>query len=54
MVELLRNMPDHHLLALHRVVKTRARARAFFTHPRSIMILRNEIELRGLASWKLQ
>ncbi len=52
MVELLRNMPDHHLLALHRVVKTRARA--FFTHPRSIMILRNEIELRGLASWKLQ
>lgn len=52
MIEMLRSLPDHHLLALHRVTKTRARA--FFTHPRSIMALRNEIELRGLASWKLQ
>lgn len=52
MIQMIASRSDAHLLALHRCAKTRARA--FFMHPRALMVLRNEIERRGLASWRLE
>jgi hypothetical protein len=46
-IEVLKQMTDTQIAALHRCAKTRARA--FFKHPRCMMALRNELELRGLS-----
>lgn len=42
----LSKLSDRHLLALHRVAKTRGRA--FFRHPHLMRDLRNEIIRRGI------
>jgi hypothetical protein len=44
--QVLQRLSDRHLLALHRVAKTRVRV--FFADPRNMMALRAEIERRNI------